>query len=190
MRVAVWSHKHAFDFLLMYKHVILWEQLICHCSLAKEHLLAKYSHTHCPPLLWDGVWYLRISILVWVCLNSGNHSSFASHCWPNCHPEGSRNQCFHYRQVDRRLSAQGWMTECTLMPPSALLCFMCTIPRIQVHSVTMRVRVRSHMSAQEYTWVMRVNWDAWKCTWKWKCMSKKTAVATFLKNVISVGTIC
>ena len=32
------------------------------------------------------------------------------------------------------------------MPPSALLCFKCT-PRSQVRSLTMRVRVRSHVSA-------------------------------------------
>ena len=162
---------------------------VCH-GITNVWILQKYSHTHCPPIWYDGVWYLTKSTLVWVCLNSGNHSSFASHCWPNCHPEGSRNQRFHYCQVDWRLGALGWTTECTLMPPSAPLCFMCTTAKIQVHSVTIRVRVRSHMSAQEYTWVMRVNWDAGESTWKWKCMSEKTAVVTFRKNVISVGTIC
>jgi len=50
------------------------------------------------------------------------------------------------------------------MPPSAPLSFMCTTAKIQVHSVTIRVRVRSHMSEQEYTWVMRVNWDAGEST--------------------------
>ena len=50
-------------------------------------------------------------------------------------------ECFHYCQVDGRLSALGWMAECILMPPSALLWFKCT-PRGQVHSFAMRVRVR------------------------------------------------
>ena len=52
---------------------------------------------------------------------------------------------------------------------SCLLVHYCVSCAIQVHSLTMRVRVRSHVSAQEYTWVMRVNWDAWECTWIWEC---------------------
>ena len=54
-------------------------------------------------------------------------------------------------------------------------------------------RVRSHVSALGCTrvhLVMRVNWDAGECTWKWKCMSQKNGVPIFPKNVISFGTIC